>query len=438
MTKILATIGPASEGKSLKYIVKTSELIRFNTSHNSLKWHERNINQIKKIDPNKLILIDIPGIKPRTLNIEPIKIKKGELVKFGNNKLVKNIIKISNSIPKIKNNTKYFSLSDGTYQFRFVSFKNNILSGKSLQNFTLKPKKGLNVPFSIYNNSLQEKKYLFYLRKINKFNFDCVGLSFIQNVKILITLKKKYPKKLFISKIENYLGYKNRKEIIKHSDAIMIDRGDLAAEVGISNLTEYVEKIIRDAKLFGKPIIIATENFNSLISENLPNKSDITNIDYYISKKIDFIMLSEETATSKKWKNTIQWLSRYLKEKRNRIKFSKSISIENIINTLKDQTLVIFTKKGYFYEKISSLEMSDLVIFTENKKLWKKIKLKNNSQSIYTKFPKKNLYKFLFENIKKNKEKIFKNNEIAYLTNVIFPRKNSRANSISIIQKNDF
>ena len=149
-------------------------------------------------------------------------------------------------------------------------------------------------------------------------------------------------------------------------------------------------------------------------------------------------MLSEETATSKKWKNTIQWLSRYLKEKRNRIKFSKSISIENIINTLKDQTLVIFTKKGYFYEKISSLEMSDLVIFTENKKLWKKIKLKNNSQSIYTKFPKKNLYKFLFENIKKNKEKIFKNNEIAYLTNVIFPRKNSRANSISIIQKNDF
>ncbi len=438
MTKILATIGPVSDGKRLKFIVKRTQLIRFNTSHNSLKWHEQNINQIKKIDPNKLILVDIPGIKPRTSNIKSIQIKKGAIVKFSNRKKAKNIIQLSNPTPKIKKKTKYFSLSDGTYQFRFKSFKNNILSGVSLQNFNLEPKKGLNIPFSIYNNYLQEKKYLSFLKKINKFNFDCLGLSFIQNAKILTTLKKKYPEKIFISKIENYLGYVNRKEIIKYSDAIMIDRGDLSAEIGISNLTEYVENIIKDAKAIGKPIIIATENLNSLISKNLPNKSDITNIDYYIFKKIDYLMLSDETATSKNWKNTIQWLSVYLKQKRNKAKVSKSISIEQIIKTLENQTLVIFSKKGYFYEKISSLDISNLVVFTENKNLCKKIKLKKNSQSIYIKFPKKNLYNFLFKNIKKNKEKIFKNHKTAYLTNVIFPRKDSRANSISIIKKKDF
>ena len=68
---------------------------------------------------------------------------------------------------------------------------------------------------SIYDDALQEKKYLQFLKKISRLDFDCIGLSFIQNPKIIIKLKKLYPEKLFISKIENYLGYKNRISIIK-------------------------------------------------------------------------------------------------------------------------------------------------------------------------------------------------------------------------------
>ena len=67
----------------------------------------------------------------------------------------------------------------------------------------------------------------------------------------------------------------------------MIDRGDLSAEVGISQLSEYVENIINDSKKFGKPVIIATENLNSLILASTPSKSDVTNIDYYVSKNVD-------------------------------------------------------------------------------------------------------------------------------------------------------
>ena len=439
MTKILATVGPISSGRNLKKILQKSDLIRFNMSHNSIQWHRKNINQIKKIDKNKLILLDIPGIKPRTSNKKNIEIKKNEVIKFSKNKFIKGVINLSNNIPKIKNKIKYFSISDGSYQFKFINYKKNILVGKSMQNFTLGSNKGLNVPFSIYNNTLQEKKYLFFLKKIKNLNFDCIGLSFIQSAKIIHTLRKKYPNKIFISKIENYLGFRNRKEIIKSSDAIMIDRGDLAAEVGISNLYDYVETIIDEAKKYGKPIIIATENLNSLIQENLPSKSDVTNIDYYISnKKVDYIMLSDETATSKNWNNTINWLSKYLKIKKDKIENVKNLTIEEIIKNLKNQTLVIFSKKGYFYKKIATLGIKNLIIFTQNELLRKKLLLHENCNTIFVKFPKKYLYKFLFENIKKNKNLIFKNNKFAYLINVIFPRKNSRANSISIIEKNDF
>ena len=68
----------------------------------------------------------------------------------------------------------------------------------------------------------------------------------------------------------------------------------------------------------------------------------------------------------------------------------------------------------------------------------KVLELKRNCHSILIKFPKKYLYSFLYENIKRHKEVIFKENKFAYLVNVIFPRKHSRANTISVIQKKDF
>ena len=139
-------------------------------------------------------------------------------------------------------------------------------------------------------------------------------MSFIQDSKVL-KIKKKYPEKNYLYlNLKISLGYKNREEIIRYSDAVMIDRGDLAAEVGLSNLTDYSDRIMNDCNLFGKPVIIATENLNSLMTDKIPSKGDVTNLDYYISKNADFLMLSDETATSKNWLNTLNWLDTYLKK----------------------------------------------------------------------------------------------------------------------------
>ena len=149
-------------------------------------------------------------------------------------------------------------------------------------------------------------------------------------------------------------------------------------------------------------------------------------------------MLSDETATSKNSKNTVKWLRNYLNQKKNNKNNESYLKIEDIIKNLKNQTLVLFSKKGYFYEKIISYEFNNLVIFTENNKLKKNLQLRRNTSSLLIKFPKKYLYSFLYKNIKKYKKVIFKNSKYAYLVNVIFPRKNSRANTISMIQEKDF
>lgn len=440
MTKILATLGPISSNKNIKYLVNKSDMVRLNMSHNSVDWHNKMINKIKIIDHKKTILVDVPGVKPRTLNNNEIRIKKGQKIIFAYNSTNKNIIPISNPLPKISKKTKIktFSISDGAYIFNFVSLKNKLLTGISLQDFTLLPRKGLNIPFSIYNDNLQSKLYTKFIKKIRNLRYDCIGLSFVQSSKIIKKLKIQNKSKVFISKIENYLGYLNRKEIIKESDAIMIDRGDLAAEVGNEKITDFTNNIIEECKNLSKPVIIATENLNSLINSLSPSKSDILNLDYFLSKKVDYIMLSDETATSKYWKNTLYWLNNFFKLRNKKIYIKKKLDIYEIIKNTQDQVLVLFSKKGFFLKNISGVNYAKLFLFTQDKMLAKTSSIKENITSFFTMFPKKNLDNFLFKNLKKNKKLIFKNNDFALLINVSFPRKKSRANNIIVISKKDF
>ena len=83
MIKIIPTIGPVTQSlKSIKYINKFSNLFRLNSSHNIISWHNDIAKKIKLASKENKILIDIPGIKPRTLNNSDIVIKKYEKILF--------------------------------------------------------------------------------------------------------------------------------------------------------------------------------------------------------------------------------------------------------------------------------------------------------------------------------------------------------------------
>lgn len=318
--KILATIGPNKDlVKYINSIFKYTTYVRTNASHNTIKWHENISKIINKSNIKSFYLLDIPGIKPRTTNKNEILVKKNDIVSFVyNHKISRNektkIVTISKPLPKIDKSLKYFSIYDGKYKFKLISLKRNTIVGKSITTFELKPGKGLNIPLSIYNESLQNKIYLKFLSKCKKINFNAIGLSYIQSSKIIRKIKKKFPKKLIVSKIENLEGVNNSEEIIKETDLVMIDRGDLSAEIGIENLFETINKISIEAKKYNKPLIMATENLESMISKYQPTKSEIISLEYNKSIGTEFIMLSDETATSTNWLNTLRWLKKFNKK----------------------------------------------------------------------------------------------------------------------------
>ena len=198
--------------------------------------------------------------------------------------------------------------------FLIMSKTKNLIQGISKTSFKLKPQKGLNIPNSYYDNILQEKLYLKFIKKFENVQYDGIGLSFIQDGNIPLRIKSILKNKILVSKIENLYGLNNTKEITKNSDLIMIDRGDLLAEVGINKLYKSIHKVSENAVNFNKPLIMATENLESMQTRLQPSKSEIIALEHSIDLGTNIIMLSDETATSHLFLNTLDWLDNFLRK----------------------------------------------------------------------------------------------------------------------------
>lgn len=448
MFKIVSTIGPISEKNIiLKKIINNSDLIRLNGAHNSLDWHKKLIKKIRKINPNVIILLDLPGIKPRTTNKHEINIKKNQLIKliYNSKNQSKNThnIYLSNPLPEVINDKK-FTISDGNFNFIIKKRKKNEITAKSLQTFTLLPQKGVNFLNSKYNENSQEKKYLKFIKIFSKLKPDAIGLSYIQNPEILKKIKKLYPNLILVSKIENFSGLLNSESISSFSDMVMIDRGDLSAEIGSENLFLSIKKISKNVKKSGKPLIMATENLESMNLKTNPTKSEVVALGFNLDLGADCIMLSEETALSKSCLKILDWLNNYRNKIKNdftnKVELDRKSFISNVISKLDNQTIVVFSKKGYAVESINKINNNlNIILFSDNKKLIKISNLRRNVQTIFTKkFDNKNLEKFIFQNIKKNKKLIFKNSKNVVIIRIIYPMSNSRANNISFVNYKNF
>ena len=119
---ILVTLGPKSSNiSSIEEIKKYTKLFRLNGSHNTIDWHISVSNLIRKVCPDALILLDIPGIKPRTNNKKTLEIKRNEAFEFyhGSESSNKNLkkIELTKPLPRLEQDVGSFSLSDGLYEF---------------------------------------------------------------------------------------------------------------------------------------------------------------------------------------------------------------------------------------------------------------------------------------------------------------------------------
>lgn len=449
MIRILATIGPKTDNiSSIEFINSHTQFMRLNGSHADYDWHKGAVSKIRQVNPETIILLDIPGIKPRTSNTENIDIAKGETITFYyGDEPEAGGIPLTRQLPSISELPATFSLNDGQHFFEATSFTETSITGVSLSDFNLKTRKGLNIPSAVYDDDRQQELIINFLEKFSDIDVDAYGISFVQNANVVNYIKSRFPDKIIISKLENSEGLRHLEEICAASDVIMIDRGDLAAEIGFDNLYSGVNQISACCKKYGKSLIMATENLSTMMSTSQPSKSDIMSLGHSIHVGADCIMLSEETAMASEYRSIVTWLNDFLRSyKPEHLSMARETGWKDknnlmwtVINTLpKGVPFIVSSRSGDAMQRALSCNFDNLHLITDSQRTRKLAHLYRQNIVIHidlelqSKVPSELIYDY----VKKHAAEIFTEHSIALSTFVSKPFSGALADNITFIDKN--
>jgi pyruvate kinase len=313
-TKIVATIGPASESpEMLERLIRAGmNVARLNFSHGDFEGHAERIARIRAAaratGQRVAIMADLPGPKMRVGKIEPepIELRPGESFALTTEEIVGNPQRVSMSfarLPEVVKPGDRLFLNDGLVQLVVERVSGSDVHCKVAVGGELRSRKGLNLPgidlgisaFTEHDRSCLE----FALTN----GVDAVSQSFVEtaaDIKAVRAAARTIGKQPFIiAKIERSDALGHFDEILKAADGIMVARGDLGVEVPIEEMAILQKQLIARASLVGKPVITATQMLESMMSSRLPTRAESTDVANAVLDGTDCIMLSGESAMGK-------------------------------------------------------------------------------------------------------------------------------------------
>ena len=315
-TKIIATLGPASNSKKMiERLIKSGvDVLRVNFSHADHEDIKRIVNDVnfirKKLNNHVTLLADLQGPKIRIGEvIEDRELKKNEKISFTTDISTvnrENIIKINypSFAKDVKAGDKVL-IDDGKIILKVISSnKNDFVELKVIQEGVLKSRKGVNLPNTkISQPALTKKDIRDAIFALNN-SFDWIALSFVRSKKDILELKELISKNCdhhipIISKIEKPEAIKKMDEIIKASNGVMVARGDLGIEIPAEEVPLNQKMLVTKCKKAGIPIIIATQMMESMIESLTPSRAEVNDVANSVMDGADGIMLSGETSVGK-------------------------------------------------------------------------------------------------------------------------------------------
>ena len=314
-TKIVATIGPATESKKmLKSIIsKGVNVCRLNFSHGKHDVLKRIIKDIRDINKelgvHTAILADLQGPKIRVGEIENngIDLKVNQEITFTTKKCVgtKDKIYISyKQFPKDVYKGESILLDDGKLLLKITSTnKLDKVTAKVVHGGILSSNKGVNLPNTKISLPCLTKKDKEDLAFALEMDLAWIGLSFVRNQKDIVELKniikKAKSNAKVIAKIEKPEAIANLDAIIEETDAIMVARGDLGVEIPFQEVPMLQKSIVKRSMKAAKPVIIATQMMESMIENITPTRAEVNDVANAVLDGADAVMLSGETSVGK-------------------------------------------------------------------------------------------------------------------------------------------
>lgn len=329
-TKIVATVGPASSDyANLLELVKAGvDIFRLNFSHGSHEDHLKVINHVTYINEKYGLhiglLADLQGPKLRVgkMEGEGLKIKAGDILTFTTEECVGTMEKIYMRYKQFAQDVKpgeKVLLDDGKLVMEVVETNvKDTVKLKVIFGGILHSNKGVNLPNTKISLPSLTEKDLKDLEFMLTQPINWIALSFVRSAKDLKDLRKRidakgHPAKI-IAKIEKPEAVEKIDKIIKEANGIMVARGDLGIEVPMERLPVIQKTIINKCIQRARPVIVATQMMDSMITNPSPTRAEITDVANAVLDGTDAVMLSGETSVGKHPVKVVEAMNKIIEE----------------------------------------------------------------------------------------------------------------------------
>lgn len=326
-TKIVATIGPASEStRSISELIDAGmDVARLNLSHLSLKGalglYER-IRRVARRHRREIgILADLPGPKIRLapfpgggITLEQhaeVIIRPGEAASDSR------ILEVDyEPLLEDVHAGDRVGLADGQILIEIDTVQGGELRGHVVHGGHLRGRPGFYIPADRLSIATPTDNDRRYAEAFTEAGIDFIGVSFVRGPEDLAALRAAAPPAgpLLVAKIETRVAVENLDAIVSESDAVMVARGDLGIEVPIEDLPHLQKDIVKRCIAGGRPAITATQMLESMIESPVPTRAEASDVANAVFDGSSAIMLSGETAIGANPPHVVRTMARIAQE----------------------------------------------------------------------------------------------------------------------------
>ena len=327
-TKIIATLGSASWNKEqITALIKAgADLFRVNMSHEDHKGAIELVKLIRSINKNIGVLLDLQGPRIRTGKVKSssVQLKEGDEFVITTKQIEGSAKKVSTDFVDLPSKLKpgqRILIDNGLIELHVKSIIGDEIYCIVHIGGILGDHKGMNIPgVSIFKKALTEKDRG-DIKVAVAVEADYVALSFVKGPDDILDARKAIQDNggsiPVIAKIENSEAINNIDAIINISDAIMVARGDMGVELPPEEVPIVQKEIIRKCAKAAKPVIVASQMLESMVSSPLPTRAESSDVANAILDGADAVMLSEETASGKYPIESITMMTRIIEKAEN-------------------------------------------------------------------------------------------------------------------------
>ena len=304
-TKIVATIGPASEDRIIALIDAGMSVARINFSHGVDEDHRRRVQKVRTAARLRGvavgILADIQGPKLRlgTLASGELRLQKGQDVRLieGESSADPDVIPFNfqGFDGSLKLGDRVL-LADAAVELVTHSIDGGRVVGRVRRAGTINDRKGVHLPDSYLSFELPTQQDRVHISLAQELGIDFLGVSFVSRGEDLVRIRELAPKMRLVAKIERRTALTNLKGILEVTDGVMVARGDLGVETQLEHLPLIQKTLIQESLKAGRFVITATEMLESMVHASRPTRAEVTDVANAVLDGSDAVMLSAETA----------------------------------------------------------------------------------------------------------------------------------------------